>query len=315
MWWQGDVLRETEIRQGELCPLRCACADRRRPSGTDKRVLECLQKSLRIATSTIDEISSVRALRRCPRQVGRVLRPRLTADMWYFFEQACSAVSPKYVNSLVELITGNIDNVMSATGGGAVSDARGGGPGKLGLVDVGGGEGVAKVSEDLRNTVLPYPETRKSKLFSSILSKPQPPANPQHFRNTLSYMRTRQTQASSAEPPEQPEGFRGRHQASLDRSEHPRGADKDEHDLMHVAIDLVQEPASKSKEKVPHPRRVQRAKASDQKNTPNIQASVEQVHEIPYSSRLRDRFKHSKLPRNRSERLLTHTGRRRRSQG
>ncbi|KAK4688331.1 vacuolar protein sorting-associated protein 35, partial [Tremellales sp. Uapishka_1] len=85
MWWQSDVPgRDKE----EKTPYR-----------DGKRVLECLQKSLRIASSCIDEITSVQ------------LYVDALDRYIYYFEQGVEAVTPKYVNSLVELITSNIDSV------------------------------------------------------------------------------------------------------------------------------------------------------------------------------------------------------------
>jgi len=61
--------------------------------------LECLQKSLRIASSCIDELTSVQ------------LYVDALDRYIYYFEQGVEAVTPKYVNSLVELITSNIDSI------------------------------------------------------------------------------------------------------------------------------------------------------------------------------------------------------------
>lgn len=87
MWWQGDEAgREPRTKP----PLR-----------DGKRALECLQKSLRIATGCIDELTSVQLY---VDALDRYL---------YYFEQGVEAVTPKYINSLVELITSNIDSVHS----------------------------------------------------------------------------------------------------------------------------------------------------------------------------------------------------------
>ncbi|WWD17800.1 hypothetical protein CI109_102242 [Kwoniella shandongensis] len=118
MWWQGDVPgREKE----DKAPFR-----------DGKRVLECLQKSLRIASSCIDEITSVQ------------LYVDALDRYIYYFEQGVEAVTPKYVNSLVELITSNIDSVH---GGDVHPSSVGGG----GLVEgVAGGEMIVK---HFRNTL------------------------------------------------------------------------------------------------------------------------------------------------------------------
>ncbi|KAG6840716.1 hypothetical protein C0991_004859 [Blastosporella zonata] len=72
------------------------------PYQDSKRVLECLQKSLRIANSAIEEIVTVQLY--CD-----------TLDQYlYYFERGAPAVAPKFINSLVELITSSIDNISSA---------------------------------------------------------------------------------------------------------------------------------------------------------------------------------------------------------
>jgi vacuolar protein sorting-associated protein 35 len=54
----------------------------------------------------------------------------------YYFEQGVEAVTPKYVNSLVELIVGNIDNIAVGAGGGYEAGMGGG--------RRGGGEGLVE---------------------------------------------------------------------------------------------------------------------------------------------------------------------------
>ncbi|KAF9042116.1 vacuolar protein sorting-associated protein 35 [Panaeolus papilionaceus] len=71
------------------------------PHQDSKRVLECLQKSLRIANSAIEEIVTVQLY--CD-----------TLDQYIFYlDRGAPAVAPKFVNSLVELITSSIDNISS----------------------------------------------------------------------------------------------------------------------------------------------------------------------------------------------------------
>ncbi|BEI83699.1 hypothetical protein CcaverHIS002_0403030 [Cutaneotrichosporon cavernicola] len=88
MWWQTD---EPGRERHEV----------NKPLRDGKRVLECLQKSLRIATGCIDELTSVQ------------LYVDALDRYIYYFEQGVEAVTPKYINSLVELITSNIDAVHS----------------------------------------------------------------------------------------------------------------------------------------------------------------------------------------------------------
>jgi len=106
-----------------------------------KRVLECLQKSLRIATSSIDELTSVQLY--CD-----------ALDQYiYYFERHNEAVSTKHLNSLVELITTNLDTIQGA-------------------------EGV----------IIPNPSGINSGLFEGLQS---PEAVLRHFRNQLIYMHAR----------------------------------------------------------------------------------------------------------------------------
>lgn len=84
MWWQTEKPGGEKETTGPLYR-------------DGKRVLECLQKSLRIASSCIDEIMSVQ------------LYVDALDQYIYYFEQQVEAVTPKYINSLVELITSNID--------------------------------------------------------------------------------------------------------------------------------------------------------------------------------------------------------------
>lgn len=64
-------------------------------------MLECLQKSLRIAGAAIEEIVTVQ------------LYVDALDQYLYYFERGAPAVAPKFINSLVELITQSIDNVGS----------------------------------------------------------------------------------------------------------------------------------------------------------------------------------------------------------
>jgi len=102
-----------------------SCLATQVPFRDDKRVLECLQKALRIASSCIDEAASVQ------------LYVEALDHYIYYFEQGAEAVSgsarqeslnmrhaecfseqvtPKYINSLTELIVGNIDLLGQSDG-------------------------------------------------------------------------------------------------------------------------------------------------------------------------------------------------------
>lgn len=93
-------------------------------------MLECLQKSLRIASSCIDELTSVQ------------LYVDALDRYIYYFEQGVEAVTPKYVNSLVELITNSIDSVHSGETSGSA--------GQPGLVDgVGSPDMIVRVRDSV----------------------------------------------------------------------------------------------------------------------------------------------------------------------
>ncbi|KXN86149.1 Vacuolar protein sorting-associated protein 35 [Leucoagaricus sp. SymC.cos] len=91
LWWQ-EAPASTESDTN---------AAKSYPHQDSKRVLECLQKSLRIANSAIEEIVTVQLY--CD-----------TLDRYlYYLDRGAPAVAPKFVNSLVELITSSIDNISS----------------------------------------------------------------------------------------------------------------------------------------------------------------------------------------------------------
>lgn len=67
-----------------------------------KRVLECLQKALRIANSCLDERSTVEIF--CS-----------ALDQYlYYFEHGVEQIQPRFLNSLVELISAGLDALVSA---------------------------------------------------------------------------------------------------------------------------------------------------------------------------------------------------------
>ncbi|EST05883.1 Vacuolar protein sorting-associated protein 35, Vps35 [Kalmanozyma brasiliensis GHG001] len=132
-----------------------------------KRVLECLQKSLRIANSCIDERSTVEIF--CS-----------ALDQYlYYFEQQVEAVAPKYINSLVELISNGLDSLMTAEADGAHGPGgTGGAPVTSHPAIVGGGFLELPTTPDscLRHfkAQLQYIKTRKEAAALSLAN-----ANPQ----------------------------------------------------------------------------------------------------------------------------------------
>lgn len=88
LWWQTESV-----------PGRVPSEEDKPPYRDGKRVLECLQKALRIATSSIDELTSVQ------------LYCDALDQYLYYFERGVDAISAKHINSLVELITSNLDSL------------------------------------------------------------------------------------------------------------------------------------------------------------------------------------------------------------
>ncbi|CAE6481610.1 unnamed protein product [Rhizoctonia solani] len=96
MWWQTDA--EGAEAEGAV---EGEDAEERKPRRDGKRVLECLQKSLRIASSCFEEIVSVQLY---VDALDRYL---------YYFEHGVQEVTPKYINSLIELIASNVDTISA----------------------------------------------------------------------------------------------------------------------------------------------------------------------------------------------------------
>ncbi|GAA6053750.1 hypothetical protein JCM3770_005099 [Rhodotorula araucariae] len=82
LWWQTDAPGRDDAKP---------------PYRDGKRVLECLQKALRIATSSIDELTSVQ------------LYCDALDQYLFYFERGVDSISAKHINSLVELISSNVD--------------------------------------------------------------------------------------------------------------------------------------------------------------------------------------------------------------
>ncbi|KAG9017849.1 Vacuolar protein sorting-associated protein 35 [Tulasnella sp. JGI-2019a] len=101
LWWQNEWPEETTESTEAVGAAGAAEAEVRKPLRDGQRVLECLQKSLRIASSSIEEIVSVQ------------LYCDALDHYIYYYERQVKEVTAKYVNSLVELITSNIDIATS----------------------------------------------------------------------------------------------------------------------------------------------------------------------------------------------------------
>ncbi|PVF97540.1 vacuolar protein sorting-associated protein 35, partial [Serendipita vermifera] len=105
MWWQiGSAPEETEtVNKEEPKKTDGSTEPPEQPNSfphrDGKRVLECLQKCLRIASSAIEEIVTVQ------------LYCDALDEYLYYMDHGVTEVTPKFVNSLVELISSNIDNI------------------------------------------------------------------------------------------------------------------------------------------------------------------------------------------------------------
>jgi len=110
LWWQEATLGSVPGKADVAAPEKPTTPPQAKDEdGTDvpkayphqdsKRVLECLQKSLRIANSATEEIVMVQLY------VD-------TLDQYLFYlDRGATAVMPKFVNSLVELITASVDTI------------------------------------------------------------------------------------------------------------------------------------------------------------------------------------------------------------
>ncbi|KAI0044890.1 vacuolar protein sorting-associated protein 35 [Auriscalpium vulgare] len=160
MWWQeppapkakdgGEKSEPVEPEKKELSEKSPAPKEKEEdgetakayPHQDSKRVLECLQKSLRIANSATEEIVTIQLY------VD-------TLDQYLFYlDRGASAVTPKFVNSLVELVTGSIDNISSP-------DVHPSQRAPAGLLD--GVQTPEMIARHFRNT-LAYIQTKKSAL-------------------------------------------------------------------------------------------------------------------------------------------------------
>ncbi|TDL22297.1 vacuolar protein sorting-associated protein 35 [Rickenella mellea] len=136
LWWQEGEKAASEPASKEEGP----DGPKAYPHQDSKRVLECLQKSLRIANSATEDIVTVQLY--CD-----------ALDQYLFYlDHKASAVTPKFVNSLVELILSSIDNIASP-------DVHPSERAPPGLIE--GVETPEMITRHFRNT-LNYIQTRKA---------------------------------------------------------------------------------------------------------------------------------------------------------
>ncbi|GJJ13833.1 hypothetical protein Clacol_008090 [Clathrus columnatus] len=142
LWWQtADSLKDTKPKEKDPDGDKPQAY----PHWDSKRVLECLQKSLRIANSTVEEIVTVQ------------LYCDALDQYLYYLDHEAPAVTPKFVNSLVELITSSIDNISSP-------DIHPSARAPPGLIE--GIQTPDMITRHFRNTLL-YIQSRKDALSNS----------------------------------------------------------------------------------------------------------------------------------------------------
>jgi len=107
LWWQEPVVEEGEgeaengKEEGGEEEKEEGEGAKAYPHQDGKRVLECLQKSLRIANSATEEIVTVQ------------LYCDTLEQYLYYFDRKAPAIAPKFIVSLVELIVSSIDTISS----------------------------------------------------------------------------------------------------------------------------------------------------------------------------------------------------------
>ncbi|KAI0757552.1 vacuolar protein sorting-associated protein 35 [Daedaleopsis nitida] len=146
LWWQEvppdeEPAEDAAAKEGEKKGAAKEEGEKKAyPLQDSKRVLECLQKALRIANSATEEIITIQLY--CD-----------TLDQYlYYLDRGAPDVTPKFVNSLVELITSSIDNIASPD----VHPSQRAPPGLL--------EGVQTpemITRHFRNTLM-YIQTKKA---------------------------------------------------------------------------------------------------------------------------------------------------------
>lgn len=127
LWWASEVVGRDGKEDKELYR-------------DGKRVLECLQKALKIADSVMDTVTNLE------------LFVEILNRYIYYFERKNDAVTVKYLNGLIDLINTNLENLdnpdqhpMSATSSSIIEDAI-----------AAGGEGsvTAYIVQHFKNTLL-----------------------------------------------------------------------------------------------------------------------------------------------------------------
>ncbi|KAK1807809.1 retromer complex subunit Vps35, partial [Friedmanniomyces endolithicus] len=98
LWWAVERAEKPELAEGESAEVG------KEPYRDGKRVLECLQRALRVADACMDTAVSVE------------LFVEILNRYVYYFDQENDAVTTKYLNGLIELIHSNLNTTESIAG-------------------------------------------------------------------------------------------------------------------------------------------------------------------------------------------------------
>jgi len=127
------------LKKPDQCRAICLCShlfwstNPAKENKNGKRVLECLQKSLKIADTCVDSSTNVR------------LFVEILNEYLYYFENSCEAVTIQYLSGLIALINTNIANMDTANSNtsGTSTDAP----------PSGSGPETAKIISHYQNTI------------------------------------------------------------------------------------------------------------------------------------------------------------------
>jgi vacuolar protein sorting-associated protein 35 len=107
LWWAVEKGEREESDQKEVSPTNSRRTHTNKSSQSyrdGKRVLECLQRALRVADACMDTAVSVE------------LFVEILNRYVYYFDQENDAVTTKYINGLIELIQSNLNTTENVSG-------------------------------------------------------------------------------------------------------------------------------------------------------------------------------------------------------
>lgn len=125
LWWQTELPGEDEEEEDEE---GAGSGEAGKAFRDGRRVLECLQKALKIADACMDATTSVE------------LFVEILDRYVYYYDQQADEITPKFINGLLDLIRQNLDGLEpssagSATVGGGAAAGGGGGDGEPSTAD------------------------------------------------------------------------------------------------------------------------------------------------------------------------------------